>query len=346
MVTPSLSERNYQLLRALVDRYIRDGIPVGSKALATDSVVKLSSASIRNVMSELEEQGYLSSPHTSAGRVPTAKGYRLFVDSVVIGRQFNPKLIDSVQQQLDGKAKTELAENASSILSDLTLQAGLVMLPSRADMAFQHLEFLPLSSNRVLVILVLDQQEVQNLVIHTDRDYSREELLKAAGFVNEHFGGCNVREVRSRLLESMARDRSSIDELMSDAMAFAEKALEEVDGQEDNYVIAGQANLLQADSMKVDNSTRLRELFEAFQQKKDILHLMQSCANSPGIQVFIGEEAGYEVLEDFSVITAPYESGTSTVGVLGVIGPTRMAYEKVVPLVDITAKLLSAALKN
>lgn len=346
MGIPSLSERNYQLLKTLVDRYIREGIPVGSKTLSTDSQLQLSAATIRNVMAELEDQGYISSPHTSAGRVPTAKGYRLFVDSVVTGRRVSSDILESVQGQLEGSVTSELAESASGILSDLTRQAGLVMLPRQSDMSFHHLEFLPLSSERVLVVLVLDQQEVQNLVINTDREYSREELQQAASFVNEHFGGCNVREVLARLIKSMEKDRSNIDQMMEDAMSFAQQALEQANSKQDDYLVAGQANLIREDATQLENTARLKELFEAFQQKKDILHLMQRCADSPGIQVFIGEETGYEVLEDFSVVTAPYETGTSTVGVLGVIGPTRMAYERVVPLVDITAKLMSAALKN
>ena len=342
----SLSERNNQLLNALVDRYIREGVPVGSKTLSADKNVQLSSASIRNVMSELEERGYLSSPHTSAGRVPTAKAYRLFVDSVVTGCKVSRAVVEAVQDQLEQKVTSELAESASGIISELSSQAGLVLLPSRSDMSFHHIEFLPLSSNRVLVVLVLDQQEVQNLVINTEKEYSRDELLRAAAFVNDNFSGCSAREVHRLLLESMENDRSNIDQMMRDAMDFAQQALEEVSAHDSDYVVAGQANLLQQDAAQLENAARLKELFDAFQQKKDILHLMQRCADSPGVQVFIGEESGYEVLEDFSVITAPFESGASTLGVLGVIGPTRMAYEKVVPLVDITARLMSAALKN
>lgn len=347
MIPAELNERSLHLLKALVARYIREGMPVGSKTLAQDSAVGLSSASIRNVMAELEEGGYIRSPHTSAGRVPTDLGYRLFVDSVVTTSDVSARdsgIIDNVRSQLAGDmTQIERAESASTILSNITHQAGLVLLPRNESVSFRHLEFLPLSSQRVLAILVLDEQEVQNRVIHTDRDYSEAELQQAAAFVNQHYSGRGVHEVRGALLKSMQEDKSVIDQLMQSAIDFASQALEGIDQQRSDYVVAGQANLLDSHPEDVN---RLRELFEAFQQKKDILHLMERCAQGDGVQIFIGEESGYEVLDDFSLITAPYQAPGQPIGVLGVIGPTRMAYDRVVPIVDITARLLSVAMKN
>jgi heat-inducible transcriptional repressor len=240
-------------------------------------------------------------------------------------------------------APAKLAENASNLLSSLTHQAGLVLLPNSQAQSFRQLEFLPLSNQRVLAILVLGEQEVQNRIIHTDRDYSEAELQQAAGFVNHHFAGKSVATVQSELLQSMKEDRSTIDQLMQSAIDFASQALADVEEQGRDYILAGQSNLLANDH---ENMDQLRELFEAFQQKKDILHLMERCALAEGVQIFIGDESGYGVLDDFSLITAPYQQQGQSIGVLGVIGPTRMAYERVVPMVDITAKLLGAAMKN
>ena len=359
MIPTEINERSLHLLKALVARYIRDGMPVGSKTLAQDSAVALSSASIRNVMAELEEAGYIRSPHTSAGRIPTDLGYRLFVDSVVTtsatgsvdqsssmfgSEVYGNEMIDNVRSQLStSMSHSELAETASTVLSNITRQAGLVLLPRNESISFRQVEFLPLSNQRVLVILVLDEYEVQNRIIHTDRDYSEVDLQHAAAFVNQHYSGREVHEVRSALLASMQEDKSIIDQLMQSAIDFASKALEGVDQPRSDYVMAGQANLIDSHQEDVH---RLRELFDAFQQKKDILHLMERCAQGEGVQIFIGEESGFEVLDDFSLITAPYQMPGQPMGVLGVIGPTRMAYERVVPIVDITARLLSAAMKG
>jgi len=338
-----LSDRSLHLLTVLVDRYIREGQPVGSKALS--EVVPLSSASIRNVMAELEDRGYLQSPHTSAGRIPTDRAYRLFVDTRILADESLEQLFSrQVQQKLDTNlSSAKVAESVSGILSDLTRQAGLVMLPRSQQLWFRLIDFLPLAENRVLVVLVLNDQEVQNRVIHTDRTYTEGELQQAARYINEHFAGRSVDDVRLLLVDSMREDKSAIDKLMELAIDLAGQAFEEVSAGEGDYVVAGQANLMDEQS---SNMERLRELFEAFQHKKDILHLMERCSSGQGVQIFIGEESGYEVLGDFSVITAPYEASGAPVGVLGVIGPRRMAYDKVVPMVDITARLLGAALKS
>ena len=353
MATQQLSDRSYHLLNKLVDRYISDGVPVGSKTLAQDASIDLSAATIRNVMSDLENRGLLTSPHTSAGRIPTAQGYRLFVDSMVTAQSVSPEskellekeVLDAMRNQLAVPgAQANLAECTSGILSDMTQQAGLVMLPRQESMSFRQVEFMPLSDKRVLAILVLNEQEVQNCIIQTDSEYSEEELQQASAFINRHYAGKSVEEVTQDLVESMHNDKSLIDGLMQAAMDFASQALQEVKKPDNDYVVAGQANLL--DDTHVDNMHRLKDLFEAFQQKKDILHLMQRCVSGQGVQVYIGAESGFEVLDDFSVVTAPYHVSSQTVGVLAVIGPTRMAYSKVVPMVDVTAKLLAAALKN
>ena len=362
MNSTQLSERNLKLLTSLVERYIRDGVPVGSKTLSQE--VALSPASVRNVMAELEEAGLISSPHTSAGRVPTDLGYRLFVDTVVTANSpQDDSFVSEVQAHLKADMPAaKLVESASGLLSAITHQAGLVMLPRARSPSFRQIEFLPLSSQRVLVILVLNEQDVQNRIIHTDRNYTQDELHRAAVFINQHFSGGDLDAVRDSLLRSMREDKSVIDSPMQTAIDVAARALEQAGHEENDYVVAGQANLLQnqlgsAPGGQIDSAEemkRLGELFEAFQHKKDILHLMERCTRANGVQIFIGEESGYDVLGDFSVVTAPYsvdgQGGKGVegqaLGVLGVIGPMRMAYDRVIPMVDVTAKLLSAALKG
>ncbi len=341
----ALSERSLHMLNTLVASYIREGLPVGSKKLASDAGNALSPATVRNIMAELEEGGYIRSPHTSAGRIPTDQGYRLFVDSVVTASNVcDNDVIASIQEQLSNEvAPAKLAETASSILSNLTHQAGVVLLPRSDLQRFRQVEFLPLSNRRVLAILVLDEHEVQNRIIRTEQDYSEQQLQQAAAFINAHYSGLEVGQAQAALVQSMAADKSLIDDLMQTALDVASQALATVEKQERDYVVAGQANLL--DSQQ-DDMRRLRELFEAFQQKKDILHLMERCAQGDGVQIFIGEESGFEVLDDFSLITAPYQSDNQPIGVLGIIGPTRMDYDRVVPMVDITARLLGAALRS
>ena len=340
-----LSERSIHLLHALIERYIRDGNPVGSKLLSRDSALSLSSASIRNIMAELEEAGYIRSPHTSAGRVPTDLGYRLFVDSVVTASTtMETEFADKISAGFEREREPgKLLESASNLLSSMTHQAGLVMIPHATSVSFRQVEFLPLSDRRVLAILVLNEKEVQNRIVHVDRDYSESELQQAAAYINYHYSGRDVNAVRAVLLDSMEQDKSEIDAIMQTAIDVANKALDGIDQREADYVVAGQANLL---DQKLDDMVRLKELFEAFQQKKDILHLMERCATGQGMQIFIGEESGCHVLDDFSIVTATYESDSRQVGVLGVIGPTRMEYERVIPMVDVTARLLSAALKR
>jgi heat-inducible transcriptional repressor len=343
MTASPLSERNQQVLNTLVRKYIHEGQPVGSKILLEESGLSVSAATVRNIMAELEERGYVASPHTSAGRVPTARGYRFFVDTLLAMQPLQAKEVSGLQAELDpDKSARELAESTSSLLSTITRQAGLVTLPRQDSALLRQVEFLPLSGARVLVILVTNEREVQNRIIHTEREYTEAELQQVANFINRHFTGCSLDVLRKQLMEQIRKDQQGQGDLMRTANDVAGHAFEE-DSSGGGYIVAGQANLLE--SVDQAGMESLRGLFDEFQHRKDILHLMERCINADGMQIFIGEESGFDKLGNFSVVTAPYQAGSETIGVLGVIGPTRMAYEKVIPVVDVTARMLTAALK-
>ncbi len=339
-----LSERAQTLLKTLVERYIREGQPVGSRTLARDSKLDLSPATIRNVMADLEELGLVASPHTSAGRVPTARGYRLFVDSLLTVKPLRPATVSRLKRELGEHAETpgEVIESASSLLSAITRLAGVVMLPRAEQVTLRQVEFLPLSGNRVLVILVTNNAEVQNRIIHTGRAYSAAELEAAANYINREFAGRDLRGIREAVAAAMARARDDMGRIMETALAVADRAFE--GRRDDDFVLAGQNHLLEYQEMA--DIERLRRLFEAFNTKRDILHLLDQSIDAEGVQIFIGQESGYEVLDSCSVVTSPYRVGDQVVGVLGVIGPTRMAYDRVIPIVDVTARLLGAALSS
>ncbi|MEH6583955.1 MAG: heat-inducible transcriptional repressor HrcA [Halioglobus sp.] len=345
MATGEISERARILLKTLVERHIRDGQPVGSRTLLEEAGLPVSAATIRNVMSDLEDRGYLISPHTSAGRIPTAMGYRLFVDSMLQTRPLEAEAISILRTELNpDKSSSELVQSASNLLSTITAQAGVVTVPRQEAHHLRQVEFLPLSGDRVLVILVVNEREVQNRIIHTERPYSEAELKQAASLVNQRFAGHPLNQVQEQILREMRDTRSQIDSYMQASLDLASKALVSDDESvvEDEYLMAGESRLL--GGATVEEMGKLRGLFEAFERKKDLLHLLERCSRAEGIQIFIGEEAGYEVFGDYSVVTAPYHDGGNTLGVLGVIGPTRMAYEQVIPIVDVTARMLSAAL--
>ncbi len=342
----TLNERAQHLFKCLVERYIRDGQPVGSRTLSDEMGLCLSSATIRNVLADLEEQGYLRSLHTSSGRVPTARGYRFFVDSLLTVQPLQEEMVQQFQQQLDPDLNVpSLVNSASTLLSRITHLAGLVTVPRHERVIVRHMEFLPLSGNRVLVILVLNEREVQNRIIYTDRSYSQSELQQAANYLNSNFAGLDLTHARQKILSSMAADRDSVNAFMQTALDVASKGLNiNATSNPDDYVMAGQANLIgMAEESGVES---LRSLFEAFTQKQVILGLLDHCLNAEGVQLYIGEESGYQALDDCSLVTAPYSVSGEVVGVLAVIGPTRMAYDKVIPVVDLTAKLLSAALNR
>jgi heat-inducible transcriptional repressor len=339
-----LGDRAHYLLRALIERYIRSGQPVGSRTLARDAGLELSPATVRNVMADLEEMGYLRAPHTSAGRVPTVRGYRLFVDSLLHLKPPHSQEVETLWQQLNPEQSTTgLVQSVSSLLSGITHLAGVVMVPRRNTLTLRQVEFLPLSEQRVLAILVVNEREVQNRIIHTQRDYSAAELQQASNYLNAQFAGRDIQQVRGNLLQELQYARETMNRMMQAVIEMADQAFVPPPGEED-YVLAGQTNLMGFDELA--DVEKLRQLFEAFNHKRDILHLLDQCMSAQGVQIFIGEESGFDALGVCSVVTAPYSAEGKILGVLGVIGPTRMAYGRIIPIVDVTAKLLSAALNS
>ena len=338
------SDRAQRLLRVLIQRYIRDGQPVGSRTLSKDSGLDLSPATIRNVMSDLEDLGMVSAPHTSAGRVPTPKGYRLFVDTLVRYRQPKDNDIDMLRSQIRRKVDDAgaLISSVSNMLSEFTNLAGVVTVPRGQHAALRQIEFLSLSENRILAILVINDREVQNRILHTDRKYSASELQQAANFINQHYAGFEMPLVRDKIVKDLEETRHSMNQAMHDIIAVAQSAMEMPTHPGGEFVLAGETNLM--DFAELSDVDTLRRLFEAFSRKRLILDLLDRSMHADGVQVFIGEESGYQILDDCSVVTAPYHLDDDTIGVLGVIGPTRMAYDRVVPIVDITARLLRSAL--
>ena len=342
-----LGERSQSLLRALVESYIRQGQPVGSRALARDSGLELSPATVRNVMADLEELGLIMSPHTSAGRVPTAKGYRLFVDTLLKVQPLRASEMTRLKAELnmaEDEGTGTLLSRASALLSEVTRMAGVVMVPSEAAMSLKHIEFMSLSERRVLAILVINSNDVRNIIIETTREYTKSELEQAANYLNAAFVGEGLAAVRQRIVEEMRETRAHLDAVMQTAIEMAEKVFAADDSGQADYVMAGQTNLMNFNELSEVET--LRRLFDAFNEKRDILFLFDGCMSARGVKIFIGEESGYNVLDECSVVTAPYEVDGERVGVLGVIGPTRMAYERVIPIVDVTAKLLGYALNR
>jgi heat-inducible transcriptional repressor len=345
--TSQLSERAAHLFRALVERYIRDGQPVGSRTLSRELAWDLSPATIRNVMADLEDMGLIFSPHTSSGRVPTPLGYRFFIDTLLqvkpLQQQEEALLRQRFKTHLPGlsNAKTVLAQT-SDLLSEMTRFAGVVMLPRRRAKVLRHIEFLVLSKNRVLAILVLNDGEVQNRFIETLRDYTPSELEQVSHYLNAAFGGRSVDQVRHALLQELQEARRDFDELLQWAMTTTSQALDDVEAEQSDLVLTGQINLMDVDELcRVD---KLRELFVAFNEKQEILGLLDQALTGEGVQIFIGGESGYSVFDDCSVVAAPYGLAGEVIGVLGVIGPTRMNYDRVIPIVDLTAQLLGSAL--
>jgi heat-inducible transcriptional repressor len=339
-----MSERAQHLLKVLVERYINDGQPVGSRALARDAGLNLSPATIRNVMADLEEMGLIAAPHTSAGRVPTVIGYRFFVDTLLTVKPLQHDIVRQLREDLDHQDSSEdILETASRILSDVTHMAGLVSMPRRESAAFRHIEFLPLSDQRILVILVTDEQEVHNKIIHAPRRFSESELQAAANFLNSSYAGRDLAVIRDGLLQDIRQAREQLDQGILDAADIAELALSEQDRRRRKaYLLSGEVNLM--DFSELANTESLRGLFETFHQRENMLSLLDRCIDTPGVRIFIGEESGHRAFDQCSLVTSPYSAGDQVVGVLGVIGPTRMEYERVIPLVDLTAKLVGAAL--
>lgn len=340
------SPRARKLLRALIDRYVTDGQPVGSRTLARDAGLELSPATIRNVMSDLEQMGFVSAPHTSAGRVPTAQGYRFFVDSLMRVKPMDAGSVGELQRQLETDAGDQSAvmSQASSLLSQFTHMAGVVTVPRPERVTLRQIEFLPLADKRVLAILVINSSEVQNRVLLTNREYTQSELQMAANFINSKCAGLELHAIRGVIIEELDRARASMNQAMVDVVSVAQTAIDSGAVPKGEYIMAGETNLM--DFSELSDVDKLKRLFEAFNQKRDLLDLLDRSIEASGVQIFIGEESGYQILDDCSVVASPYVVDDEVVGVLGVIGPTRMAYERVIPVVDITAKLLTTILNS
>ncbi|MCW5626383.1 MAG: heat-inducible transcriptional repressor HrcA [Burkholderiales bacterium] len=337
-----LNDRARLLLKTLVERYIAEGQPVGSRALSKVSGLDLSPASIRNIMADLEEMGFIASPHTSAGRIPTPRGYRFFVDTLLTLKPLAKVEISQLEEQLQTDTRQRLVASASHLLSDLTQFAGVVMTPRRSNPAFRHIEFLRLSDNRLLLIIVTPDGDVQNRMLQTDRSYTSTQLIEAANFLNQNYAGLDFEEIRRRLQAELRQLQADMLKLMTQAVEVGSEA---VHGDKEQYVISGERNLLNVEDLS-SNMASLRRLFAAFDQKTGFLQLLEISSRAQGVQIFIGGESGLVPLDECSVVTAPYEVDGQIVGTVGVIGPTRMAYERVIPIVDITAKLLSSALSH
>ena len=338
-----LDRRSQILLKTLVERYISDGEPVGSRALSRFSGLDLSPATIRNVMADLEDMGFIASPHTSAGRIPTPRGYRFFVDTLLTIKPLDRIEISQLEGNLHPEHPKKLISSASQLLSELTHFAGVVVAPKRKSPAFRHIEFLNLSEKRVLLIIVTAEGDVQNRILFTDRAYSPSELTTAANFLNENYAGMTFEQIRGRIQNELRQLQENMMGLMNAALAASDDALSE--SSSENYVISGEMNLLDSTELS-SNMTRLRELFDLFERKTLLMRILDVSTRAQGVQIFIGGESGIATLDECSVVTAPYEVDGQVIGTVGVIGPTRMAYERVIPIVDITAKLLSSALSN
>jgi heat-inducible transcriptional repressor len=330
-----LDDRAKLLLKALVERYIAEGQPVGSRTLSRASGLELSPATIRNVMSDLEDMGLIASPHTSAGRIPTARGYRLFVDTML-----------TVQR--DGLATPSLAAdqpqkviaNAAHLLSNLSQFVGVVMAPRRTSV-FRHIEFLRLSERRYLVIIVSPDGDVQNRVVFTESDYTQAQLIEAANFLNANYAGMAIEQVRERLKSEVEKLRSEIATLMQTAVQVSSEAMSE----QDEVVISGERNLLAVSDFSSDMS-HLRRAFELFEQKTQLMRLLDISSQAAGVRIFIGGESQVVPFEELSIVSAPYKVDGQVVGTVGVIGPTRMPYDRMIQIVDITSKLVSNALSH
>ncbi|MEQ8799100.1 MAG: heat-inducible transcriptional repressor HrcA [Salinisphaeraceae bacterium] len=341
-----LDDRARALLKTLVERYIHDGQPVGSRLLARSSGLQVSAATVRNVMADLEDMGFVASPHTSAGRIPTVRGYRLFVDALLAPEPLAERELDDIEQQLRTHVRDgdDVLASASRLLSSLSDMTGIVTVPRTDTASLRQIEFLPLSDRRVLAILVINQREVQNRILQTERDYARRELERAAAILNERYAGKPLLQIRRALMRDMHEAQDDVNQGLLNALNIAQSAFGGSTADRGDYRMAGESNLMGfPEFAEVD---RLRRLFDAFERKRDLLSLFDDCLSADGVRIFIGDESGYRVLDECSVVSAAYMVDGDVVGTLGVIGPTRMAYNRIIPLVDATASLLGTALKR
>ena len=331
-----LDDRAKLLLKALVERYIADGQPVGSRTLSKASGLELSPATIRNVMSDLEELGLIASPHTSAGRIPTNRGYRLFVDTMLTVQKG-----ELLTQRLAPDQPQKVIANAANMLSNLSHYVGVVMAPKRASV-FRHIEFLRLSEKRVLLIIVSPEGDVQNRVIFTEADYSQSQLIEASNYLNAHYAGMAIEQVRLRVKQELVNLQSEIASLMQAAVQMSSEVLNEDEG---DVVISGERNLLSVSDFSSDMGN-LRQAFDLFEKKTQLMRLLDVSSQAEGVRIFIGGESQFVPMQELSIVSAPYEVDGHIVGTLGVIGPTRMPYERLIQIVDITSKLVGNALSQ
>lgn len=341
--TYELDERAQILLRHLIQSYTTDGQPVGSKSLAQQSGLDVSSATIRNIMAKLEDIGLVDSPYTSAGRIPTQAGYRFFIDSLLevsdLGKPAEKLLNDAFSTE---KTSTDLIQTASSMLSQMTHLTGLISVSKQPHIEVRHIEFMKLSDRRILVILVVNSDQVHNKVIETDREYTDLQLTEIAKLLSQYLIGSDFNQAKKQILTEIKQHKDDVNRIMESVMEVMGSVCGESD--KDALLTAGESNLLQFSELSDINT--LRELFDIFNQKRDLLHILDGCSEAEGVEIFIGSESGYRVLSDCAVIGAPYSIDNEVVGVLGVIGPTRIAYDKVIPAVDLTARLLTSALNS
>lgn len=340
------NNRAQYLLKVLIQKYISDGSPIGSRTLLEDSGLDLSPATIRHVMSDLEDHGLIKAPHTSSGRIPTARGYRMFVDTLVRYQKPDTDYIDEIQSDLraDNYDTGQLIDKVSNTLSRITSLAGIVKVPKGDNVSLKRIEFLPLSENRILTILVLNNDEVQNRILDTKEKHSASELQKVSNFINENYANQSLDSIRMKLVSDMDETRLSMNKEMQDIISTASKAMEVADENEDEFIVAGERNLM--DFAELSNVEKLKQLFDAFSSKRMMIDLLDRSISADGVQIFIGSESGFSMLDDCSVVAAPYKLSKNQVGVLGVIGPKRMAYDRVVPIVDLTAKMLGSIIED
>ena len=338
-----LDERAQILLKYLIQSYTRDGQPVGSKSLAQLSGIEVSSATIRNIMAKLEDMGLVNSPHTSAGRIPTQAGYRFFIDSLLevndLGKSFEQSLSNAFTSD---KTSTDLIQTASSMLSQMTQLTGLISVSKPSHIEVRHIEFMKLSDRRILVIMVVNADQVHNKIIHVDRDYTDLELTQLARQLSQYLIGSDFAPAREKLISELRQHKEQVNSILESVLEVMGSVCQQ--GDAEDLLTTGESNLLQF--AELSDIGKLREIFDIFNSKRDLLHILEGCTQAEGVQIFVGSESGYSVLSDLSVIGAPYTINDEVVGVLGVIGPTRIAYEKIIPTVDLTARLLTSALNS
>lgn len=344
-MSEEIDQRAQNLLKTLVERYIREGEPIGSKTLCKDLAINISPATVRSVMHQLEERGFVKSPHTSAGRIPTEKGLRFFVDTLVNVQPLQSIDLESIKADLslNGRDLPSLLDSVSNTLSQLSSFTGLVTMPRREHLILRQVDFLPMGQKRILVILVVNDYEVQNKVIQVDKEIPPNVLEQIANYLNSKFAGKDLNLIRKSIASELAQAQKDVNDLMSSHWQVANEALNPGKTEED-YIVAGQTNLL--NFVNLSNMDQLVKMFDAFKEKSTILHLLDKSINAEGMQIFIGKESGYSFLEEFSIVTSPYVVDEQVIGVLGVIGPNRMNYEKVISIVDVTAKLLGSTLNK